>query len=362
LRYLYSQYMADLHKIRASGEVAGHTGEIRTTLRETRIAALRSHLRLPETAGIVLLYSLLYDPETRVRAIAQDKLSELTVERVNTFIRESGHPRVLDIIAHNTEKDSPVLKAISAAPLLARRTRDYLDSMGITACEQVPSPIDAAESPPGETSGADDRKGIPSSSDIDLPEGVEFSMPTDEEPAALEDTAPPPPKSEDESPRERKPHPPRERPVVEPPAEAETPATERPTNKLFPGHEAERKEAAHQSPSTPQAPRKTTAAVASVPEHPAARPGRKKAAGKPDLKRDLALAIIAGVLIGAVLALAFILIDRFVPDWPQRLKNVKEILQTRSLIEGGGALFACNRPGGGLKSRPAGKKQEKDKA
>ncbi len=358
--------MGEMHKIRASGQAAEQSGEIRATPRETRMTALRGHQRLPATTGIILLYSLLYDPETRVRAIAQEQLSEITVEQISTFIRQSGHPKVLDLIARNLEKGSATLEAIASAPNLSKRTREYLQSMGVIIPEETFAPPAATESVSEKTDETDSREWTPSSPDIDLPEGVEFSMPTDEEQAPgsgpqpgygpEEKPRPPETAPEDEAPREMEAPLQKEQQAEETPTpwtqeveekNAQVEKTPEPTpktadRKLFSVHSEESKKAAAQTPAPPQASRKTPA-VASSAKGQQTKVASGKTAKKSSLKRDIALAVIIGTLLGIILAAAFVIVERFFPDWPQRLKNITEIIRTESVTGCGMSCYALTR-------------------
>lgn len=174
-----------------------------------RLFALKGIEALSASTRIVVIYSLLYDSDTRVRAVARKELLTLPLETLQAYLEENPHPKVLDFLIRNIPKNSPALSLLASAPNLSHRTKNFLKSQGITL-QPKPQSIrievgknKASEEKPLEI----DLEWKPDAEDFDLPEGVEFSMPTqDDEPeltlmtkadgvekeekASLEDTTP----------------------------------------------------------------------------------------------------------------------------------------------------------------------------
>jgi len=166
-------------------------GQIRHALRETRINAIKSSGRLAPVAKITILYSMLYDSDSRVRALALEALSAAESSDIETFIKESGHARVLDFLAHNLPKGSPILPLIARSPSLTKHTRNYLESLNIVPDSKVIELKRPEAAKEGRKEPKDESSGLEwtPAEDVDLPEGVEFSMPTVEG-EAQEDTVP----------------------------------------------------------------------------------------------------------------------------------------------------------------------------
>ena len=172
--------MTEVRKIKARLHTENPPGQIRHALRETRINAIKSAGHLAPVAQITFLYSMLYDSDSRVRALALEALSAAKSSDVEAFIKESGHSRVVDFLAHNLPKDSPILPLIARSPSLTKHTRNYLESINIVPdskaveLKRPEAAKDARKEPKDECGGLE----WTPSEDVDLPEGVEFSMPT----------------------------------------------------------------------------------------------------------------------------------------------------------------------------------------
>lgn len=165
---------------------------------------------LPASTRIAIIYSLLYDSDTRVRAVARKELLTLPFEVLKAYVEENPHPKVLDFLVRNIPRSSPALPLLASAPNLSHRTKSFLKSQGITPQPKsdIVTPERIKKATPTEEKPLDvDLEWKPDAEDFELPEGVEFSMPTeDDEPeiavpetpkkakeeikANLEDTAP----------------------------------------------------------------------------------------------------------------------------------------------------------------------------
>jgi len=281
---------------------------------------------------ISALYSMLYDADTRVRNLAQETLSAMSSDDVTVFITETGHARVLDFLAHNLPKGSPALEVIARAPTLAKRTRNYLASIDVMPSSE--EAIEKPSAPPGADSERSEDSLEWSAGDPELPDGVEFKMPTedreprDETELALQDMKKPPTKesppdepsssaeaesSTDSEIKEQliRTEPPGEE-SVESPAAA-PPASEASDGEgLFPVFESAQK-AARERASQP---------VGTV--------YRKKEDIRPkafrSVRGDFLRGIVVGLVLGVGLVATYIFIDRFIPDWPKSLSNFKSKL------------------------------------
>lgn len=166
-----------IRALKPSGDI---TGEIKRVNRDIRLMAVRGAGRLPPGMNVTFLYMMLYDSDGRVRALAEEGLINLTPDDINAFISLSGHHKVLDFMAHILPKNSPALEHIAHAPSLAKRTIEYLEMLGIP-----PRPMElfiqkkAIERADEGTWGSS-LEWKPGA-DVDLPDGVEFEMPTEDE-------------------------------------------------------------------------------------------------------------------------------------------------------------------------------------
>ena len=184
--------MANVRVVKAKKLSCDPPGEITRAQRETRLMAVRGANHLPATSRVTLLYAMLYDSDSRVRNLAQESLPDISPDDIAVFIDEVGHPKVLDFIARGLPNDSPTLEAIARAPNLAKRTRDYFTSIGLSSVIEGKSETDDAEPDDrisSKSKGPEDSLEWSPSEDFELPEGVEFKMPTEDD-SHKDDTVP----------------------------------------------------------------------------------------------------------------------------------------------------------------------------
>gem|GEM_PF-2614807 len=184
--------MANVRVIKAKKHKGDPPGEITRAQRETRLMAVRGANRLPATSRVTLLYAMLYDSDSRVRNLAQETLPDISPDDIAVFIAEAGHPKVLDFIARGLPNDSPTLEAIARAPNLSKRTLDYFTSIGLSSVVDNESETDAVEQGDqisSKSKGPEDSLEWSPSHDFELPEGVEFKMPTEDD-SHKDDTVP----------------------------------------------------------------------------------------------------------------------------------------------------------------------------
>lgn len=139
---------------------------------------------LPASTRVAVIYSLLYDSDTRVRAVARKELLTLPFEVLKAYVEENPHPKVLDFLVRNIPRSSPALPLLASAPNLSHRTKSFLKSQGITPQlkSDITTPERIKKAKPAEEKPLEvDLEWKPDAEDFELPEGVEFSMPTEDD-------------------------------------------------------------------------------------------------------------------------------------------------------------------------------------
>lgn len=152
-------------------------GEFDSVAREVRLAALKGIEALPGPTQVAVVYSLLYDTDTRVRAVARKELLSLPFETLKAFVDHGAHPKVLDFLIRNLQKDSLRMAPLVSAPNLAHRTLEYIKTAGIPVPE--PEPPKPAPETDDKGKGALDvnLEWDPGTDEFDMPGGVEFKVP-----------------------------------------------------------------------------------------------------------------------------------------------------------------------------------------
>lgn len=351
--------MPDKKIIRIKKPSPDNRGEIRHAIKDVRLMAVRGADRLPSGVNVTLLYFLLYDPDSRVRSFAQQGLIDLNPQDVAAFADKVGHPKVLDFLAHHLPGDSESIKALAESPNLPKRTLEYLETVGVigdtadeaSSASEMPLPdyADAARD-----SGSDSREWTPEE-DVDLPNGVEFDMPTEDEAASghvardevLEEEKDAEPddapdemiaQSNDAAPQvEQSADTPAEEPEPEeepkPEYDPEPVEETKPEKETDPEEEARDTHVEQKRPEEGLFPVYSTAPAEPPPqrarteqstESARTRPKKiKETTEPPKGKIELLRGIIVGLLVGLLLVAAFVAVDYFVPDWAQKVKEIK---------------------------------------